>query len=403
MGTKRSLAPIVASVISRARPGVVLDAFSGMCAIGQSVGTSRNIWSNDVQLFASTVAAALFTSPKALRLTAAAKNVLASEYRKNHQTLTSRFARRLNTEQSAYRSGRLAVIQEYLDSAIHVGRSQELDNERQQLAADKDRTPYRLCAITFADGYFSLRQAIEIDSARFALDSARQTGNIGDETYRWLLIAMCSAAGRIATTTGHFAQYLTPNSNNLSSYTRQRRRFFVDAWREAAQDLRPLGTARWRNRNRTFNRESLTLLGFLCGERTRPSVVYADPPYTDDQYSRYYHVWETLLKYDYPRAVGVGRYRPDRFHTPFSRMSEVGWAFSELIRRSAQLGADLVLSYPSEGLLHRAGFDLLTLLRQHYPSAKLATAIPHSHSTMGASKGRVTRKVMECIYLASNK
>ena len=62
MGTKRSLAPAVCEVISRAQSGVLLDAFSGMCSIGEAVGTARQIWNNDVLVFASQVAKALFVS-----------------------------------------------------------------------------------------------------------------------------------------------------------------------------------------------------------------------------------------------------------------------------------------------------------------------------------------------------
>jgi hypothetical protein len=62
MGTKKVLAPIVAAVVDDCRDGVLLDAFSGMCAVGQSVSAQRQVWNNDIQKFASAVARALFTS-----------------------------------------------------------------------------------------------------------------------------------------------------------------------------------------------------------------------------------------------------------------------------------------------------------------------------------------------------
>ncbi|WP_239508159.1 DNA adenine methylase, partial [Proteus mirabilis] len=36
-------------------------------------------------------------------------------------------------------------------------------------------------------------------------------------------------------------------------------------------------------------------------------MVYADPPYTSVQYSRYYHVLNVLTDYDYPVCEGPGR------------------------------------------------------------------------------------------------
>ena len=38
MGTKRSLAPAVSEVIADAQRGILLDAFSGMCSVGEAVG-----------------------------------------------------------------------------------------------------------------------------------------------------------------------------------------------------------------------------------------------------------------------------------------------------------------------------------------------------------------------------
>ena len=36
----------------------------------------------------------------------------------------------------------------------------------------------------------------------------------------------------------------------------------------------------------------------IRGMKQRPAIIYADPPYTDDQYSRFYHLYETALLYD---------------------------------------------------------------------------------------------------------
>ena len=404
MGTKRQLAPMVADVICLGKPGVVLDVFSGMCAIGQAVGVRRNVWNNDVQCFSSEVASALFTARKAFSWTGPEQEYVTKQFRKNANSLQGRYGKRLAKEKDVLRAGGLVGIQKYLSSATHVANDEGLDNERDLRSRQKIKTgPYNLCSITYADGYFGLLQSIEIDSARYALDHAYTHGVINNDQFRWLLIALCQAAGRIASTTGHFAQFLSVNANNLSTYIGQRNKSFRDTWMQCLQHLRPVGSGLWRKKNRVFNRESLSLLGILRTNKVRPAIIYADPPYTDDQYSRYYHVWETLVKYDYPRSEGAGRYRPDRFQTPFSRVEDVGWAFTELIRRSAALGADLVLSYPKSGLLHRAGHMVPSLMAPYYSKIALALEFPHKHSTMGASKGSAKTPVVEQIYFASNR
>jgi adenine-specific DNA-methyltransferase len=223
MGTKRYLAPIVAEVICRAKPGVVLDVFSGMCAIGQAIGARRNIWNNDVQCFSSEVASALFTAKKPFSWTEPERDYITKQFRKNAISLMARYGKRLEEEKGALHAGGLARIRKYLSSARHVANDEVLENERGLRSRSKRKAPYNLCSITYADGYFGLLQSIEIDSARYALDNAYTQGVINDDQFRWLLIALCQAAGRIASTTGHFAQFLSANANNKGSGQRGER------------------------------------------------------------------------------------------------------------------------------------------------------------------------------------
>jgi adenine-specific DNA-methyltransferase len=404
MGTKKNLAPAVADIICAAKPGVVLDAFSGMCAIGNAVGDRRPVWNNDVQYFAATVASALFTSRRPLKPRVPLLAFLRAAFTENQVSLCERFSRRLRAERQALEKGTVKGIRAYLAESRHVGSSRVLERERVTLADSPHTTPYRLCSITYADGFFGLRQAIDLDSARCALEAAYADGIADEDERRWLLVALCYVAVRVATTTGHFAQFLKVNGNNVLAYLNQRRRCVWTAWTDVIGEsgMRMLGSGRWRRQNRVFNSESLSLLGMLSVAARRPAVVYADPPYTDDQYSRYYHVWETLVRYDYPSVEGEGRYRPDRFFTPFSRREDVAWAFQQLIKRSADLGADLVISYPDRGLLQLAGYDLSEMLARDFSNVAIALEVPHSHSTMGASKGVAKSNVTERVYLASN-
>jgi adenine-specific DNA-methyltransferase len=129
-----------------------------------------------------------------------------------------------------------------------------------------------------------------------------------------------------------------------------------------------------------------------------PVVVYADPPYSRAQYSRYYHVLETLVLYDYPAATGKGRYRDGRVETDFSRPARVSDAIDHFIGTVAASGYPLYLSYPENGLLFERGEDLLHLLGQHYPHATVATTAPLAHSTLGGAPGTPAINVVENVY-----
>jgi adenine-specific DNA-methyltransferase len=164
--------------------------------------------------------------------------------------------------------------------------------------------------------------------------------------------------------------------------------------------MAPVGTESWRRRNRVFNQDCLELIPQLVQQRADVSVIYADPPYTDDQYSRFYHVLETLCLYDYPQVAGAGLYRTDRFQTGFSQIAQAPGALQKLIDSSARTGADLVLSYPANGLASKAGADVRAMLRKRFRRVEVSKTVSHFHSTFGASKGAARSAATELVYLA---
>jgi adenine-specific DNA-methyltransferase len=257
-----------------------------------------------------------------------------------------------------------------------------------------------LFSLTYAGGYLGLRQAVDLDSLRFAFDQLRATKQIDAEQHRWMLLALCKALAKIANTTGHFAQYLAVKEDTLTRFLAKRRRSVFREWLAAMTELAPAGTQQWRQNNKVFRRDASILLKQLRSMQEEPSVIYADPPYTADHYSRYYHLWETLLRYDYPEPSGKGLYRADRFVSNFSIRSKVHEEFRALISGAAQLGVELVINYPENGLLENPKRTLLKLLRDSFAHAEIAAAISHQHSTLGASKGVEKESVTELIFYA---
>lgn len=402
MGTKRQLAPTVAEVISGAKPGPVMDVFSGMCAVGAAVGECRPVWNNDIQEFCATVAMCLFRSEGAVPTPDQADRILFTRFEKNRATLMRRFEHEVLCESRALnsRSHQLILLYRTEQSPSRVLGHHRL--ERRQRSLRRHRFPFCLFSLTYADTYFGLRQCIEIDSLIYAIVAARSDGLISDDEQRWMLIVLGDVLKNVATTTGHFAQFLEPNSENAQRFVQQRIRSVWSEFLHSLTQVSPLGTSEWRASNKVYNLDTLRLLEQFTSEADVPSVVYADPPYTDDQYSRYYHVLETLIRYDYPETASKGQYRPDRFRTPFSVKTEVRGAFDRLIRSTGDFGAELVLSYPTNGLLHKCGSSPLEYLTKYYPRVEVCNAVSHTHSTFGASKGVAQASVTEMIYYARN-
>lgn len=85
------------------------------------------------------------------------------------------------------------------------------------------------------------------------------------------------------------------------------------------------------------------------------SIVYADPPYTRDHYSRFYHALETICLGDDPEIsttkiggrlrLSRGLYRLERHQSPFCIRSQAPLAFESLFSKVAAYKKTLVLSY----------------------------------------------------------
>jgi adenine-specific DNA-methyltransferase len=152
-----------------------------------------------------------------------------------------------------------------------------------------------------------------------------------------------------------------------------------------------------------FVEDALAIWPIFDDARLRPAIFYADPPYSKEHYSRFYHVLESLERYDYPEAVGVGRYRTDRFTTPLSTNTGALSAMNNLLVEIAKRDGVLVLSYPSTGLLTRdLQIDIAELLRSHFRRVRLVISWDSRHSTLGARHGSARQYVREFVWTAAS-
>jgi adenine-specific DNA-methyltransferase len=313
-------------------------------------------------------------------------------YQSQVRALRERFGRRLAGERRAL-SGGPRDLDTWMATAPHAGSSDRYKQFAKSAAQSEDEDHYSLVTLYFAAAYFSTAQAIEVDALRRAIDDRADQ----DERDR-LLAAWIAAAAVAINAPGHTAQYLKPRHHAIC--TRIQRQWSRSIWSlfvDKLQTLEPHGDRGWRQRNRVYVADALELLrsGTLRGA---VGAVYADPPYTKDQYSRYYHVYETMYRYDFPESTGEGRVRRDRTPSPFCLLTQVTESFEALFSMTASLGVPLVLSYPSNGLLTKRGVDIGRLARGYFQSCDM-TEMPYHHSTMGGSSGTKSKDAMERIYV----
>jgi adenine-specific DNA-methyltransferase len=353
MGNKsRFLDVIQAAVEDVAAPGArACDLFAGTGVVTRRLAQKRPVLSCDIQAYSVTLTEAL-TSPRRLTSTELARLQNAAQQWLSHAEPAVREL--LEIEEHAIRDA--LVDPRPLAEVLETGSLAVTEATGHQLQAAKEAARTRinpeLATLTWYYGgvYFSYRQALHLDALRHAI---RQIwGADRDPT---AVAAVLGVASDIVSTVGnHFAQPVQPRRSDgtlkrnwVASVTRSRRAEVTtcfDAWiaKYAALPRAPF-------RCEAVQADFRTTLS----ELDEVGVIYADPPYTRDHYSRFYHVLETIAVDDLPGITlapgsdepGRGLYRETRHQSPFCIRSQARSAFQELFSHAKRLDAPLVLSY----------------------------------------------------------
>lgn len=204
----------------------------------------------------------------------------------------------------------------------------------------------------FGGIYFSYEQAASLD---IILDLIEQANSEQKDT---LKAAVLSTASALVNTVGkQFAQPIRPRNKDGSPKLSVVKLIQRDRLLDTFQVFN-LWLTRYANLPRgcfatAALREDYANALEKFGKRF--AVIYADPPYTRDHYSRFYHVLETLSLRDDPAVSMVvkqgerqwsrGYYREERHQSPFCIRSTAPAAFDSLFRTTRENDAGLVLSY----------------------------------------------------------
>lgn len=392
MGTKRLLAPAVRDAVRSLSPrGRVADLFAGMGSVSAILASDHPVLANDALKFAAAMLRAQFTPGKRPSPATLARRIWPC-FERAHSRLRKEFFSRIQKEEGLLQCGTPESLKAYMCEADHAGNSDIWREKADNASLKKGVEHYKLATVYFSAGYFSTAQAIELDAIRYAIDQCEAAAGRDEVLSAWI-----AAAATTVNAPGHTAQYLKPRSD--STLIRIRRQWQRQIWTiffNKLESMGKVGTREWRSRNVVTSADALEVANDLA--RYNVGAVYADPPYTRDQYSRFYHVYETLYLYDYPDSTGAGRYRSDRFVTPFSHVTKARASFEKLFGLVAKAEIPLVLSYPANGLLETRDGPVLDLLQRSFSSVT-NTSTDHYHSTLGASNGRRSKPTKENLYV----
>lgn len=241
------------------------------------------------------------------------------------------------------------------DEALQVYNSVEKDSK------------YNLFEKFYSDTYFSKEQCVDIDKIRHAADL--QENEIRKAL---ILTGLMYAMGYCQSSAGHFAQYMPKDNPRIQNLRKLSiKDSFVSWFSNAKVSNTPY-------ENVVLAEDYSDLLSEDVAKEAK--VVYLDPPYSEAQYSRFYHLLETMVKYDFPALKYKGLYREDRFQSNFCYKNRVGDEFEKVARLCKENGSSLVISYSDKGLI---GIDELTkILKCHYDSVDIHSKA-YKHSMQG--------------------
>jgi hypothetical protein len=261
--------------------------------------------------------------------------------------------------------------------ALYSGAARLLSEESlDRYRRDPRRRPACLVTAYYGNVYFGLKQSLVLDSLRAAIEDLGGRGALAERKRVHYLSALLHAASTSTSGTSHFAQprHLR-KSTELAAMATRRLVDIFERFEACSRDI--LDTVRRTDHvsgNRCFASDfhSLIVDPGPAGSGGRPALprfdfpggidlVYFDPPYTADNYSRFYHVLEVIARYDYPRLqrdphgkVVRGRYPilQSRFQSGFCRKTRVEDEFRRVIAATAGSRAGLIISYAAPtGLL----------------------------------------------------
>jgi adenine-specific DNA methylase len=411
LGSKlRLIRPIRDAIDAVAPSGILCDLFAGSGTVSRAFAVFRPTISVDVQEYSRVLCAAMLTpapegdQSRASLVSSARGSDVMDRLTRAVEPLLEHEARCISEAEVGHPEGLWNLV-EYGSLARFATCSIVPDPLRAILADVVLRlkrhnlwsTPGSLVTRHFGGPFFSFQQAVALDAL---LDMIH--GRSGKERDT-ALAPLLSTASTIVNSIGkQFAQPLKPRDRGGSSKAHLLAKALKDrtipvwatyrdwAMRFAALTATAGGNEVIRSDYHDFLRQRVSPI----------DVFYADPPYTRDHYSRYYHVLETMCLRDEPalsttkiKTGGAARpsrglYRVDRHQSPFSIRSQAPRAFDRLFAGVRRFNVPLVLSYsPSDeagGGLPRvvSVHDIVALAQRHFRNVDVRAAEGLAHSKL---------------------
>ena len=376
---------------------VIFDIFCGACSVGYSYKSTNTVYANDKEKYAQIIASALLG-----------------------RGITSSLIFNQNLYNKCFEEN-MRIVDEELKEEQHLLKIGDVDslillyNELKTVWNSDfetiiDKTKYQLFLRYYSASYFGIRQSIEIDSIREVIDKVEDNYE-KDVLLTCLFYAMKEC---VFSKDGHMAQPLDFGKNKKRLLVQRQKsiyKFFIEKLEDFASENFVCSE---KGNNLVFNNDFETVIKNEV-IREKVTVIYADPPYTDMQYSRYYHLLNTVVEYNYPEPTvnggkfTKGLYLNNRFQSQLSKKSTCLNSILKLISFCKKNNKTLAISfaYPQDREGQRTDRyvmdidDLIEACVEQFGQDKVHVKnVQYEHSNNRNSK---TKKVLEYLIICERE
>lgn len=338
----------------------VCDLFAGSGVVSHYLSQDRSVISSDIQNYSTIINKALLKPVKSNFVLNFIKKI---KREKLIETELKKFNKIINFENQIY-EGKYKDLDKACYFLENCSLYNFIDEKNNKLSKDlkkvisetynliKNNQKNFIITKFYGGLYFSFKQSIILDILLSQI-------NVLNEKYReFFLACLLSTTSDLVNTVGkQFAQPLRPRDknnkpkNNLINQIQKDRKIDVllnfENWVVKYSNLKTTNL-----NHKIYNLDFRKTLEILDNNT---KIIYADPPYTRDHYSRFYHVLETISLSDTPviskTKIGGqlknsrGMYREKRHQSDFCIRSKAPKAFEYLFNSVSKKNKILLLSY----------------------------------------------------------
>lgn len=321
----------------------ICDIFAGSGSVGAYLKDEYSVVANDAELYSSIISSSLLNIPSTNSLVKA-KEIFFKGYRTNFRMLLSPVEVAVAKERECLASDSTTGLISLYELFPTIWNGLDKLINYKQLS---DSNQYNLFLYYYSGTYFGIEQSVQIDSivkTIHEVDSV-ETQNI---LFSCLFYAMNET---VFSKDGHMAQPLSIEKNSSRHLKQRKKNVFTYFETKLNEFIEKSPKTKTIEKSKVFNQDMVSLLKDEKFKQQHVKLIYADPPYTDMQYSRYYHLLNVAAKYNYPEPTisrgnfTKGLYTEGRNQSDLSKKSTAKELFKELFNYCQQNGIVLVLSY----------------------------------------------------------